>query len=302
MTPSIATTGRSRETLIGYLCGVGLLFIWTSFIVLSRLGVSAGFSPLDMTALRLAFGLAVMLPVALRFGLFGIPLIRVAVLAFTGGLGMALFAFHGLKFAPAAHGGVLMPGLLPLWAALMAWTLLGQRPVRQQWLGLGLTLLGALAVGSESFHAVDAGSWRGDLLFPCASFCWAMFGTLVRRWQIAVLPAANAVCVGAGLFYLPLWALTTDGTLFQTSWTSLLAWGLFQGVLALVISMLLYNRAVVALGPVRPALITSLVPGCAALSAVPILGEAVSLTQLTGLFLTMIGMIIALSSPPRRVP
>ena len=97
-------------------------------------------------------------------------------------------------------------------------------------------------------------------------------------------------------------ALTTDGSLFQSSWTSLLAWGMFQGVLALVISMLLYNRAVVALGPVRPALITSLVPGCAALSAVPILGEAVSLTQLTGLLLTMIGMIIALSSPPRRVP
>jgi drug/metabolite transporter (DMT)-like permease len=291
-----------REIVIGYLCGAGLLLIWTSFIVMTRLGVSAGFNPMDMSALRFAFAFLVMAPIALRYGVFGIPILRVLILAFFGGLGMSLFAFHALKFGTAAHGGVLMPGLLPLWAAILAWGLLSQRPRPQQWLGLGLTILGGGALTLESFREIETGAWRGDLLFPCASFSWAIFGTLVRRWGIATLPAANAVAIGSALLFLPYWSLTTDGVMFDSPWPTLIAWGVFQGVFASVISMLLYNRAIEALGPVRPALITSLVPGCVAVSAIPILGEQLGPLQIVGLLVTMAGMVIALYAPSRRAP
>ncbi len=294
-----ATPPRDRETLIGYLCGLGLLFIWSSFIVLSRLGVSAGFKPMDMTALRFGFAFLVMAPIALRHGFFGLSLVKVGVLASFGGLGMTLLAYHALQYGTAAHGGVLMPGLLPLWAAILAWSLLGQRPIARQWLGLGLTILGGATIAVESFRTLESGAWRGDLMFPCASFCWAIFGTLVRRWRIPALPAANAVAIGAAVLFLPYWALTTDGAMFQTPWLTLVFWGVFQGVIALVLSMLLYNRAIEALGPVRPALITSLVPGCVAVSAVPILGESLSLLQVAGLMVTMAGMVIALYAPSR---
>jgi drug/metabolite transporter (DMT)-like permease len=83
---------------------------------------------------------------------------------------------------------------------------------------------------------------------------------------------------------------------------TLVYWGVFQGVIALVVSMLLYNRAIEALGPVRPAMITSLVPGCVAVSAVPILGESLSLMQVSGLLVTMAGMAIALYVPNRPTP
>lgn len=297
-----ANATRERETLIGYLCGVGLLFIWSSFIVLSRLGVSAGFKPMDMTALRFAFAFIAMAPVALRYGFFGLPIFKVVALASFGGLGMTLLAYHALQFGTAAHGGVLMPGLLPLWAAILAWGLLGQRPIPRQWLGLGLTILGGATIAAESFQSMESGGWRGDLMFPCASFCWAIFGTLVRRWRIPVLPAANAVGIGAAVLFLPYWALTTDGAMFDTPWLTLVFWGVFQGMIALVLSMLLYNRAIEALGPVRPALITSLVPGCVAISAVPILGESLSLMQIAGLLITMAGMVIALYVPRRAAP
>jgi drug/metabolite transporter (DMT)-like permease len=302
MSAITAGSARKRETLIGYLCGGGLLFIWSSFIVLSRLGVSAGFKPMDMTALRFAFGFLVMAPVALRHGFFGMSLFKVFALAASGGLGMTLLAYHALLYGTAAHGGVLMPGLLPLWAALLAWALLGQRPKARQWAGLGLILLGGATIAAESFRAMDSGGWRGDLMFPCASFCWATFGTLVRRWRIPVLPAANAVAIGAAALFLPYWSLTTDGAMFETHWLTLVYWGVFQGVIALVVSMLLYNRAIEALGPVRPAMITSLVPGCVAVSAVPILGESLSLMQVSGLLVTMAGMAIALYVPKRPAP
>ena len=291
-----------REPLIGYLCGVGLLIIWTSFIILSRLGVSAGFRPLDMAALRLSFAFIAMAPVALRHGLFGLPLGKVAALAVFGGLGMAVFAFHAFQFGTASHAGVLMPGLLPLWAGILAWAMLGQRPGARQWVGLILTIAGGATVGAESFRAIDGDGWRGDILVPFASMSWAVFGTLVRKWKIAVLPAANAVGIGAGVIFMPFWALTTDGALFQAPWQDIVLWGMFQGVLALIISIILYNRAVVALGPVRPALVTSLVPGCVALSAVPILGETLGPLQIAGLLVTMVGMVIALTGPQGTGP
>jgi len=297
MNSAKATPIGDREALIGYLCTGALLFLWSGFILLSRFGVGAGFPPLDMTALRFVFALAVMAPIAARFGFFGMPWVQVLGLSATGGLGMALFAFHGFQFAPAAHAGVLMPGLLPLWAALLAWALLGQRPVGRRWLGLALILAGGGAVGAESFLETRSGSWRGDLLFPCASLCWAVFGTLVRRWSVPTLAAANAAGVGGALLYLPFWALTTDWALLRSPWETLLLWGVFQGVLTFIVSMLLYNRAVNALGPVRPALVTSLVPGCVAVAAVPLLGEALSGLQIAGLVMTMIGMVIALGGP-----
>jgi drug/metabolite transporter (DMT)-like permease len=53
-----------------------------------------------------------------------------------GGLLYAVMAYSGFFFAPAAHGSVLMPGTLALWASLLAIPLLGERLHRNRLVGL----------------------------------------------------------------------------------------------------------------------------------------------------------------------
>jgi drug/metabolite transporter (DMT)-like permease len=55
-----------------------------------------------------------------------------------------LVASLGLRFAPAADLGSLSPGCMPIFVALIAATILEERPSTTQKYGLSLILVGAL--------------------------------------------------------------------------------------------------------------------------------------------------------------
>jgi drug/metabolite transporter (DMT)-like permease len=67
--------------------------------------------------------------------------------------------------------------------------------------------------------------------------------------------------------------------------------GLYQGGLSVVVSTLVYTRVLMTFGPTRTAMITAVVPGLAAVLAVPLLGEPLALSALAGLALVTVGMI-----------
>ena len=60
-------------------------------------------------------------------GLSPLPLRTTLVTGCLGGVLYAMLAYSGFVFAPAAHASVLMPGSLPLWTALLAVVVLGDR-------------------------------------------------------------------------------------------------------------------------------------------------------------------------------
>src|SRR5262249_36595346 len=67
-----------------------------------------------------------------------------------GGLLYGLFAYNGFVFAPAAHASVLLPGSLPLWTALLAIGVLGERISGSRAVGLLCIVGGDLLVGGAS--------------------------------------------------------------------------------------------------------------------------------------------------------
>ena len=79
-------------------------------------------SPYDITALRFACAGLLLAPVVYRRG-WGIRQVGVTkwlVIVCCAGVPYVLIASSGLQFAPAAHAGALVPGTMPLWAALLA--------------------------------------------------------------------------------------------------------------------------------------------------------------------------------------
>lgn len=274
-----------------------IVTIWTLFLVLARQGVKGSFTPWDMAFLRFSFAGIVVLPIFLsrpagrRLG--RLTLVQALVIALLAGLAFSCLAYVGFSYAPAAHGAVLMPGTLPFSVALISWIVLGDKLTRRKMASLSLILLGVCCIAWHSFATADArdGAWRGDILFPLAAACWASFVVLVRRWKVEALDATIAAALISCALYTPVYLLFLPKQIMAAPLADILWQGVFQGILALVVSMWLYTRVVQVFGPSRTTMITALCPALAALIAVPMLGEPLTLLVMLGLAAVTAGMV-----------
>ncbi len=231
-------------------------------------------------------------------GFSPLPLRPTLLTGLFGGLVYAILCYAGFFYAPAAHASVLMPGSLPLWTALLALPLLGERISRPRALGLACIVAGDLAVGGSGLlSAFDGGQvWKGDLIFMGAAFCWSVYSVLARRFGLDPVRATIAITALAFFVYVPAFALLAAAGLLptrlaQAPWGELLFQALFQGVGSVVISGITFVQMVRVFGPVRSTMITALVPGLSALGAVLLLGEPLGLNLLAGLALVTAGIL-----------
>jgi drug/metabolite transporter (DMT)-like permease len=286
----------------GVACAVAVVCIWALFIVLSRRDVRGEVTIYDLAFLRFGFAALLVAPIALarppgrRLG--GLTPMRALALTLFGGLGFTVFAFLGLTMAPAAHGAVLMPGTLPFFAALIARALLGERITPRKAMGLAAILAGVVLMGVEAFSGTQFGTWKGDLMFPLAACCWAMFTVLSRKWRVDALDATVAIPLFALILFLPAYLAFAPKQLALVPWSVWLPLAFFQGGIALVASMWAFSKVVAAFGPTRTTMITALAPALAALIAVPLLGELLSFPVTLGLLCVTAGMIIGVGGAP----
>ncbi len=299
---------RRRELAKGYACAVLVLLIWAAFSLVSRWGVRAGagvdaaarLTPWDLGGLRYAVALVGGGALWAAGHGRGLPWRRSASVAALAGFGFALPAYLGFGLAPAAHGALLLAGTLPFMVAVGARLMFGDRFGRARLVSLGLLLAGLVLFGTEAYAhgSAPAGAWRGDLLFLSATACWAGYTLLMRRWAPTAAQSVVAVGLWCGVAYLPLWALVLPSNLGAAPWGEVVFQALFQGVLAVLLSLWLYTRALGALGPARVTTITALVPGLASLAAWPVLGEALGPLSLAGLALGCLAVALGVGRGP----
>ena len=290
----------TRRLSLGLAAAAATVALWSGFVLISRFGVSHDLAPIDLAALRFAISGLVMLPVLLRLGLGGLGLGRALLLAGTGGLGFALFAYHGFLFAPAAHGGVLMPGSLPLFTAVLAVLVLGERLPRAKWTALALILTGIAGLGGGALMSGGDGVWRGDLLFLTASICWACFTIALRRWQVAPMRATALVAVLAAALYLPVYVVLLDGRLAEVPAVTLAYQGVYQGICAVILSLFAFSTAVRHLGVTTTTMITASVPAVVSIAAAFLLDEPLTLAVALGVAAVIAGGVLSAETDRRR--
>ena len=286
MSVTMREAGWQRD-MPGYACAGLVVLLWAGFSLASRFSArgGAGLTPWDLGALRYSFAFVIASGMwALGAGR-GLPFGRSFILAMLGGFGFALPSYAGFQFAPASHGGLILSGALPFLVAGMGWLVLREPWGQNRWWSMGLLAAGFILVGIEAYghgHA-PPGAWRGDLLFLCAASSWALYTVLARRWRPTPAQAIVAVGLWCGPFYLPTWWAALPSHLGAASPGELAFQAAYQGVIAVVVSLWLFTRALAILGPSRLAAITALVPGVAAVGAVPLLGEPLGALTLLGL-------------------
>jgi drug/metabolite transporter (DMT)-like permease len=287
--------------LRGALWGLAAISIWVTWILYTRVGVTSAtskMSPYDLVALRFACAGLVMLPIVWRKGL-AIGRIGIGTwLLMVGGAGVpyVLLSSSGLQFAPAAQAGALIPGTLPLWAALLALIFLKEHISGWRRIGLALIPLGIITIlGAGLFH-LETGHWRGQLLFIGASLTWAIFTVAMRyagRSGLDAIHAAAIVSVVSMVVYEPIYLLFLPHQLASTPWSAIIGQTLFQGIIVSIVSLVAFARAVNILGASLAASFASLVPVLAMLAAIPLLGEIPGKSDVLGIAVITAGVFLA---------
>lgn len=277
--------GPSRS---GYAFAAGVVCIWAGFVLLGRVAGTSALNGNDVVALR--FGVAATLLLPVWWFKWRVPIFtwRMAMLMLSGGMTYTLAAYWSFHFAPAAHGALLLSGMLPFFVAMVSWGLLGESPPARLHHAL-ICIAGG--IGLLAVHSLGglAQSWPGDLMMLFASLSWAVYTVLVRRWGYAPVETTIGVTLLSAFVFLPVYLLFLPKGIAQVPLGSVLLQGFYQGVLVAIVAMLLYMQAMVRLGPMRLGAIMATVPAIAGIGATLVLGEPFSLWLVGGLILTSVG-------------
>jgi drug/metabolite transporter (DMT)-like permease len=156
----------------------------------ARLAVSQGLNPMDLAALRFGGAALVLLPWLLRQGFkdmagLGWP----KAVAFSLLIGPLFFMTNvgGFRFAPLAHGSVLLPAAFIAASTMMSAWLFADRLGARRLVGFGLVVAGMVAIAGPGLLAGGSSAWIGDAMFVCAGLMWAGATVLVKRWGAAPL-------------------------------------------------------------------------------------------------------------------
>lgn len=305
LAPPAPQSRPDSARLLGAAAALFTVILWAAGLVATRFGVTGSLTLWDVVFLRLLLPAVILLPVLLRHppraeGRKDWPLLLTVLIA-GAGLPFMLVSSGGMVFAPAAHAGALMPGSMPLFAALLAVLLLGERFTPSRRLGMALMLMGALAVGGwQVLH--DAGdTWRGDLMFVAAGAMWACYTIAMKKSGLGVWQAAGVVYVVSCMAYTPAYLLALESRLLAAPLFEV-GVQLVQSVGSGLLSMAAYGFAVRRLGAASAAAFGALTPALTALLAIPLLGEWPELVTWAGIAAVSLGVALANGAFVRYAP
>jgi len=287
---------KPNHLLLGAAAAISVVFFWSGWIVVSRLGVTNTLTVFDITGFRFAVGAAVTLPYIIwRRTWQGLTPLRVLVLTLTSGMPYALLSYFGFTFAPAAHGGVFLNGCLPLFTTFFGWVWVGQRSQISQLVGLGVILIGVALVGYEGILSSNGGmTWFGDVLFLAAIALFAVFMVANRVWTLTPGQILFSVTIVSATVYIPIWLLWLKSNLATAPRSEILLQAAYQGLVPSVLGISFLNIAVRHLGANTTSVFLSAVPVVAALAGIPILQEMPGLPAWIGMIIVTAGILLAL--------
>ncbi len=289
---------RGRRRLVeAWLALGGAFLVMAGQFAVAKRGLSAGLTAYDIVALRFA-GAA--LPAALILlrrggaGLGGVGYGRGAVLALIAGSPYALLMYVALRFAPAAHGAMLIPGLGIVVATVVGAAWVGERHAGGRYVGIVIVLVGLIVLGAGGAYSSRL-TGVGDMLLVVAGIEWGLFTLLVRRWRLDALVATAALAL-LSLVYLPVYLLILHPRIFAAPLGDVLLQAGYQGVLLTVCAFAAYAFAVGRLGAGTAAIATAAIPVLGTILAIVFVDESPSTATWIGLVAVCLGIVVANTS------
>ena len=185
---------------------------------------------------------------------------------------------------------LIIPGCLAVFATLLGWAWLKERPDGTRVLGLVLVVASLALLGLDQ---TSGGVWQGYAWFIVGAFMWAAFTVGTRFYGLRPLTNVAVIAVIPMLWYVPL-VLAFDPTMIPVApWHESILQLVYQGLLAGAVAPILYTRAIRTIGPQRSALVMVLVPVLTTLQAWLLLAEEPGSFTIAGIVLVLPGLALA---------
>jgi drug/metabolite transporter (DMT)-like permease len=249
---------------------------------------------IDIGLIRYGVPAILLSPIWLRTGLLPktVPVRLVVVMVAGAGALFFQVTAAALHTTPAAPGGILLGGSMPLATALIGIALFSERPDRMRLAGLAAIVAGVVILLVASMQKSGM-SMTGFLLLPLGAALWAGFTHAFRRSGLTPLEGAALIAIWSFLIHLVLAAIF--GThLFQASLPDLALQITSQGILSGLIATFAYGTAVRTLGGSQAAACTAITPVLATLGGAVFLGERFGAAEIVAAL--VVGAGVALST------
>jgi drug/metabolite transporter (DMT)-like permease len=276
---------------------LALAALWGASFLFMRLG-AADFGPVALAALRVAVAAATLLPLLLWHRL--LPALRRhwRAIAVMGVVNSALpfLAYSYAALSITAGLSAVFNATSPLWAAVIAWAWLGERPMRDRLLGLAVGFAGVagLALVNVNQPAAFKPGGSGWAVVACvlATVLYGVAACATRRWLADAPPlavAAGSQLSASAFLALPAIGFWPEVNPGAKAWAAALT----LGALCTGIAYILYFRLIRNLGPSRAISVTFLIPAFAAFWGWIALGERLTAEMLVGCAVILAGTALA---------
>ena len=288
----MSTSPTSQVT--GYAAAWIIVFVWSFWLIVSRVAKDSGLTIYDLAAMRYGLSALVALPLCIYYKPWrGLRFTQIAVVSIILGPVYILSVFSGFIYAPAAHGGIFMNGVLPVIIILFGLFILGTRPNVRQVSGAGLILVSAIVLAWDASATSVPGAWRGDLLFLVGALFFSAYVILAERWSLGAMQVVFCGTIVNAVLYLPIWVLFLPSGLADAPLGPLLLQAVYQGFVPNLIGLLLIAHASRNIGNGNTSTILAAVPGVGGVLGLVILGESLSVISIFALILLTIGLLIS---------
>ena len=279
--------------LVGYLAIAVTVLVWAGFALSTRAASGAQLTFGDVALIRSGIPALFFLPfLPKRIAVLRqLPARRWLMIAAGAGLPFFWLAAMGGAQTSATHVGALIAGTTPVSVAVLTWVIYRQRPAVM--LPLGIILVGVAALIGASGN-LAAGSLTGVALLLSASLFWGCYTLGLRGSGLDPIGCALVLALPSTLVLLPLLATgVLPSNLTQVRLAEAMPFILAQGVGVGLVSSLTYAIAIARLGVAKCAAIGSLAPAIAAVLAVPLLHEALTLGTILAVLIICAGVMLA---------
>ena len=276
----------------GYLYVLITMCIWGGFTLTARMGANWGISAWDITGLRFALAFCILMPILIyKKDTAFLWKKEPFILAMLGGVTYCLTAYSAFHYAPAAHAAIFLNGSIPLCTAIAAFVLFQQPIDKHTWISVAIMVS---AIGLMSFlmyQETGVAFGLGDGLFLLSAIWWGIFTVLLKQWKLSAWHAMAGVAIWSAIVFVPIYLL-----FFPKHWSDpepmqLIGQVIFHGIFVVIVATLTYVEAIKRLGAFKAGSIVTLAPFIAAILAVPLLNEPLSVAIVCGLVGMGIGAI-----------
>jgi len=292
-----------------YLLMVLAMLCWAGNWLLAR-ALRADITPIGLNFWRWSTALVLLAPFALPRLRAARPVLRRhwRLLVLLGLLGVALFqqiVYLALQYTTAINAAIFN-STSPMVIIGISWLLFRDRISARQALGIGLSLVGVLAIVTRGQAAVllQLHFNPGDLWALASVPIWALYTVLLKRRPaeldglvfLATIAAVGVVAMSP----IYAWDVLRGGHMAFTPAT--LGVILYTAVFASVLAFVFWNHAVPAVGPNKAGLFLHLHPAFTTVLAMLFLGETLHAYHAVGIVLIVLGIYLttAATAPAPR--